>query len=109
MEGRDPRRGSIDGVRASVGRVVGLLDGISRKAVLLFLERSRQGIQVERSLLAGSAEAFLRKEESRSFRAQEEQYFESIPDAEGAGLKEGQLYKSGAHRPRNHAITIVHF
>lgn len=89
MEGRDPRRGSIDGVRASVGRVVGLLDGISRKEALLFLHRSRQGIQVERILLAGSAEAFLRKEESRSFRAQEEQYFESIPERGRSRLKRG--------------------
>jgi hypothetical protein len=78
IEGRDS--GGLEGREGRESGGIGLL-----RNNLVFLHRSRQGIQVEKSLLAASAEAFLRKEESESLRVQEEQYFESIADVEVVG------------------------
>ena len=47
-------------------------------SALLFLDLSRQEMQVEKSLLDGSAEASLRKHESRRLWTHAEQYLESI-------------------------------
>jgi hypothetical protein len=77
-------RGSIDRsrrVRASIDCVVRLLDGIlgcNGYKALLFLDRSRQEIQVKKTLVPGFAEGFLRKQESICLWAQAEQYLESI-------------------------------
>jgi hypothetical protein len=64
-------------VDGSTRRLDGLFGSNGRRA-LLFLHWSRQGIQVEKTLLSGSAEAFLRKQESKSLWAHLEQYFVSI-------------------------------
>ena len=70
----------------SIGRIV--VDGSARRldglfgsngrSAHLFLDWSRQGIQVEKTLLSRLAEAFLRKQESERLRAHLEQYFVSI-------------------------------
>jgi hypothetical protein len=81
-------RGRIEGfgrVGAFVGcgtRLLGCILGSNGCKAFLFRHRSRQVIQVEKTLLPGSAEAFLRKKESKRFWAHEEQYLESISDVE---------------------------
>lgn len=50
----------------------------ARRGRFARLRRSRQGMQVEKTLVPGLAEPFLRKKDSKRFWAQEEQYFASI-------------------------------
>ena len=71
--GRDLRRGGKIGssgrVSASAGCVICFLDGILGPdcSAFLFLDRSRHGMQLPKTLLPRPAEALLRKEESGSF------------------------------------------
>lgn len=65
--------------------IVGLLDsrlGSNGNKALLFFDLSRQGIQVEKTLLSGLAKASLRNRDSDCLIAQAEQYFESIRSIE---------------------------
>jgi hypothetical protein len=54
---------------------------------LVFDRRSRQGMQVAKTLLLGLAEASARKEESKRFCKQLEQYLESISDVNIEGTR----------------------
>src|SRR5271168_4236747 len=88
--GRDSTgmRGRIEGFgRASAfvgggARLLACILGSNGCKAFLFRHRSRQVIQVEKTLLPGLAEGFLRKKESKRFWAHEEQYLESISDIE---------------------------
>jgi len=92
----------------------GMLGSNSCKAFLFDFDLPRQAIQVLKTLLPGSAEALARKEESKSFWIQAEQYFEAIPDAKSKeikGLQVGlQVYGCrrvrGEHRPCNQVIEF---
>jgi hypothetical protein len=74
----------IDGLVSASKRgrdISGLFDGLfvsNGCRALLFLALSRQGIQVEKTLVPGFAEGVLRKQESTRFWAQAEQYLDSI-------------------------------
>jgi hypothetical protein len=90
--GRDSRGlgERIEGFRcvsAFVGPAARLLDrtlGSNSCKAFLFFDWSRQGMQVLKTLLPRSAEALAKKEESRSFLMQVEQYFKAIPDVKAA-------------------------
>ena len=72
-----------------------MLGSNGRKA-LLFFDLSRQGIQVEKILLLGSAEESLRKEESRRLLEQAEQYFDSMLSIETEVVYSRRVYCTGA-------------
>jgi hypothetical protein len=72
------------------GGIVVLLDGAlgcNGCKAFRFFDRSRQGIQVLKTLLSGLAEAFLKKHESKRVWAHTEQHFESILDSSRSYIK----------------------
>jgi hypothetical protein len=87
---RIKRFGCVGAVVGCGMRLLARILGSNGCKAFLFRHRSRQVKQVEKTLLPGLAEAFLRKKESKRFWAHEEQYLESILDVE-AKLKQRNL------------------